>query len=101
MQGDADMPPQYLSLLSGQQGPGGAIVRCLSQEKGSSRKETVMKTEMRIGLAGVKFHPESLLRALIIPKQKLRGIYRPHSGSAEDLGSTTLGTVYATGNKLA
>jgi len=101
MQGDADMPPQYLSLLSGQQGPGGAIVRCLSQEKGSSRKETVMKTEMRIGLAGVKFHPESLLRALIIPKQKLRGIYRPNSGSTEDLGSTTLETVYATGNKLA
>lgn len=66
--------------------------------KGSSRKETVKKTEMRTGLAGVKFHPESLLLSLIIPKQTPQGIYRPNSGSTEDLGSTTLETAHATEN---
>lgn len=80
---------------------GAATVRCLRQEKGHSRKEMVMETEMRTGLAGVKFHPESLLRALTVPKQKLRGNYRPNSASTEGLGSTTLETVYATRNELA
>ena len=99
--GDADMPAQCLGFLAGPQGPGPATVRCLRQEKGRSRKETVMETEMRTGLAGVKFHPASLLHALTAPKQKLRGNYRPNSASTEGLGSTTLETVYATRNELA